>query len=58
MTEQTESLLSKLPPEEIGCLYLDSAHHPVCPDPSSPEFPKLIRNYGSVKGAWPRIVGE
>ena len=26
------------------------------PDPAAPEFPHLTRHYGSVKGAWPRIV--
>jgi len=47
-----------MPPHEPGCFFLNSAHQPVCPDPSSPEFPQLVRHYGSVKGAWPRIVGE
>jgi hypothetical protein len=37
-------------------LYLDATGKPVCPDPASPEFPKLTRHYGSVKGAWPHIV--
>ena len=53
---EAESLIAKLPPEEVGCLYLDAAGKPVCPDPASPEFPKLTRHYGSIKGAWPRIV--
>jgi hypothetical protein len=29
---------------------------PVCPDPSSPDFAKLARHFGSIKGAWPCIV--
>ena len=49
-------LISQLPLDEVGCLYLDAGGKPVCPDPASPEFPKLTRHYGSVKGAWPRIV--
>jgi hypothetical protein len=53
---EAESLIEHLPPEEAGCLYLDATGKPVCPDPASPEFPKLTRHYGSVKGAWPRIV--
>jgi len=51
-------LIARLPPAELGCLYLDAAGQPVCPDPASPEFPRLTRHYGSVKGAWPRIVEE
>ncbi len=56
MTTDAEALLGKLPPTEMGCLYLDATGKPVCPDLASPEFPKLTRHYGSVKGAWPRIV--
>jgi hypothetical protein len=41
---------------ELGALYLGAAGQPVCPDPATPDFPKLTRHYGSVKGAWPRIV--
>ena len=55
-TEESESLFTRLPMEEMGCLYLDASGKPVCPNPDSPEFPKLTRHYGSVKGAWPRIV--
>ena len=53
---EAESLIAQLPPDEAGCLYLDATGKPVCPDPASPEFPKLTRHYGSIKGAWPRIV--
>lgn len=56
--EGAEALVARLPMHEVGCLYLDGANHPVCPDPDSPEFPTLKRHYGSVKGAWPRIVGQ
>ena len=49
-------LIARLPPGEVGCLYLDAAGKPVCPDPGSPEFARLTRHIGSVKGAWPRIV--
>jgi hypothetical protein len=51
-------LVAKLPLEEMGCFYLDRAGKPVCPDPTSPEFPKLTRHFGSIKGALPRIVEE
>jgi len=49
-------LIARLPLDEVGCLYLDAAGKPVCPDPASPDFAKLTRHFGSVKGAWPRIV--
>ncbi len=49
-------LIARLPLDEVGCLYLDAARKPVCPDTASPGFPKLTRHFGSVKGAWPCIV--
>jgi hypothetical protein len=51
-------LIARLPVDEVGCVYLDSAGKPVCPDPASPDFTELTRHFGSVKGAWPRIVGS
>ncbi|HZQ46350.1 MAG TPA: nucleotidyl transferase AbiEii/AbiGii toxin family protein [Verrucomicrobiae bacterium] len=48
-------LIARLPPGEVGCLYLDRTGKPVRPNPSSPEFSKLTRHFGTVKGAWPRI---
>ena len=49
-------LIARLPLDEVGCLYLDRAGKPACLDPAAPNFPKLTRHFGSVKGAWPRIV--
>jgi hypothetical protein len=56
--EEAEALLAKLPADELGCLYLDAHGQPVCPDPNAPEFAKLTRHFGSVKGAVARIVEE
>jgi len=53
---ESRALVDKLPMHELGCLYLNAAGQPVCPDPAAPEFPKLTRHFGSVKGAWPRIA--
>jgi hypothetical protein len=53
--DEARGLIQRLPPAEMGCLYLDSQSNPVCPNPASPDFPKLTRHFGSVKGAWPRI---
>ncbi|MCX6921642.1 MAG: hypothetical protein NT154_00250 [Verrucomicrobia bacterium] len=54
--DEAAALVEKLPPAEMGCLYLDVAGKPACPDPMSPGFGKLTRHFGSVKGAWPRIL--
>ena len=53
--ERAEALADRLPPEELGCLYLNQENEPVTPDPDSPDFPGLIRHFGRVGGAWPRI---
>lgn len=55
-SEAALALIERLPVTERGCFYLDARGQPVCPDPSSPEFAGLVRHYGSIKGAWPRIV--
>jgi len=49
------ALFERLPAEEVGCLYLNERNVPVTPDPASPDFPKLKRHFGSVRGAWPVI---
>jgi hypothetical protein len=56
IVHESRALIARLPAAELGCLYLNATGKPVCPDPASPAFPKLTRHYGSVKGAWPRIV--
>jgi hypothetical protein len=52
---RAERLFEQLPAQELGCLYLDAGHNPVTPDPASPDFAKLIRHQGSVRGTWPKI---
>lgn len=54
--EAARELVAHLPAAEMGCLYLDATGKPVCPDPASSDFSKLTRHFGSVKGAWPRVV--
>jgi hypothetical protein len=56
-SREAQSLLQRLPAEEVGCLYLDSSGKPVTPDPTTAEFPALRRHFGSVRGAWPVIRG-
>jgi hypothetical protein len=53
--ERAERLFERLPPGELGCLYLDAANNPVTPDLDDPGFASLKRHRGSVKGAWPKI---
>jgi hypothetical protein len=50
-----EDLFARLPAAEVGCLYLDQAGSPITPDPQSPAFPTLVRHFGSVRGAWPKL---
>ena len=56
--DEAEALFDRLPPAEMGCFYLDASGKPVCPNPDAPEFPKLVRHHGCVKGAWPRIAEQ
>ena len=53
---EANALFLKLPPEEIGCLYLDNQGQAMTPDPNAPGFASLRRHHGSVRGAWPVIA--
>lgn len=55
---EAREFVARLAVTEPRFFYLNAAGQPVCPDPAAPEFPRLTRHYGSVKGAWPRIVEE
>jgi hypothetical protein len=50
-----EDLFARLPAGEVGCLYLDTTGSPVAPDPESGTFPALVRHFGSLRGAWPKL---
>ncbi len=52
------ALFERLPAEEVGCLYLDANRQPVTPHPGTPEFSRLTRHFGSVRGAWPVISDQ
>jgi hypothetical protein len=52
---EANALFLKLPPEEIGCFYLDANGQAVVPDPAAAEFKLLRRHFGSVSGAGPNI---
>ena len=53
--ERARTLVARLPPDEIGCLYVDADQQPVGPDPSSDAFRSLVRHRGCVRGTWPTI---
>jgi hypothetical protein len=54
--DEAREWIARLPPADAGCFFLDAHGKPVCPDPDSPDFAKLTRHFGSVKGAWPQIA--
>lgn len=49
-------LIATLPPDEIGCLYLNRSQSPVTPDTAADSFRTLIRHKGCIRGAWPTVV--
>jgi hypothetical protein len=53
---RAEAWIAKLPIDEAGCFYLNEQGNPVCPDPDLAAFHSLTRHFGSIKGAWPRIL--
>ena len=53
--EKANSLIARLPDEDIGCLYLDAHGLPVTPDPDAAGFAGLVKHFGCVRGAWPTI---
>ncbi|MDD2709128.1 MAG: nucleotidyl transferase AbiEii/AbiGii toxin family protein [Verrucomicrobiae bacterium] len=50
-----QDLISKLPPEDMGCLYLDPKGAPFTPDPDASGFSLVRRHFGRLKGAWPEF---
>lgn len=47
--------ISKLPADDVGCVYLDATDTPVDPYNGTHHPESLKRHFGSVGGAWPRI---
>ena len=44
--ERARALVAGLPPDEVGCLYVDADRRPSAPDPASGSFRALIRHAG------------
>ena len=53
--ERARTLVAQLPPDEIGCLYVDTDRRPVAPGPTAEGFRSLVRHRGRVRGAWPTV---
>jgi hypothetical protein len=51
--KQAEELIASLPPENLGCFYLDHKDQPARGKIFDPSWKP---HYGSVKGAWPRLA--
>lgn len=52
--DRAKKLIQDLPPDQVGCLYLDEEGTPVTPDP--PRLGRVVPHYGSLGGAWPEIA--
>lgn len=47
-----ESLIATMPPEPLGCIYLDQNGQPARGEKFDPIW---VPHFGSVKGAWPKL---
>lgn len=56
--DDAEVLFARLPPEDLGCFYLDEQGQPLEPAADDVGLARFRRHYGSVKGAWPRIADD
>ncbi len=52
---KARKLAEGLPAEELGCLYLDKTGKAVTPNPHRPEFRRLQRHRGTVRGVLPTV---
>ncbi len=57
--EEAGRYIEQLPPEHVGCLYLDRQGKVVAPSARQAAQANEVRShFGSVKGAWPRIGND
>lgn len=54
--EEARGWVAALPPDELGCLYIDRNQKPVTPEPSHADFRTFIRHEGCIRGAWPLVL--
>jgi len=52
---EAEAWFGKLPMIDAGCLYLRPDGSPFTPDPADSTFSNVMRHFGSVRGAWPKL---
>lgn len=55
--EKAQKLAAELPPDEVGCLYLNPDQNLMTPVPEADEFATMTRHRGSVRGTWPTVSG-
>jgi len=53
--QAAEALMATFPSDPLGCLYLDKNGQPARGDTFDPAW---VPHFGSVKGAWPKVVSE
>ena len=53
--DAARAIVATLPPPEVGCLYLGPDQRPLTPDATAPQFDRLKRHRGRVRGAWPTM---
>ena len=53
--DAARAIVATLPPREVGCLYLGPDQRPLTPDATAPQFDRLKRHRGRVRGAWPTM---
>lgn len=52
---KARQLAEALPADELGCLYLDKTGRTVTPNPRRPEFRRLSRHRGTMRGVLPVV---
>jgi hypothetical protein len=54
---EARGLFDRLPPDQMGALYLDDGMHIAVPDPAAVRSGRLHLHRASLRGAWPSIPG-
>jgi hypothetical protein len=54
---EARELFTRLPPEQMGCLYLDVRTNIAVPDAAAVEAGLLRLHRASLRGAWPSLPG-
>jgi hypothetical protein len=55
---EARELFAKLPPDQMGCLYLDAELNVAMPDPEAVAAQRLHLHRARLRGAWPAIAAR